>query len=102
MRKSRLTNVPDFHVHSHFSILDGQGTPKQVVERAKELGWGAACLTEHGWLGSAPSFYQACRAEKINPIIGCEMYIVPENLIPEGGKKGEHSHHLTVLALSCE
>ena len=53
-------NVPDLHCHSTYSLNDGFGTPKQIVERAVELGWSAAAITEHGWLGSAPAFYKAC------------------------------------------
>lgn len=102
-RKTARRNAPDLHCHSTFSVLDGFGTPKSVAERAVELGWGAACLTEHGWMGSAPSFYQACRALKIKPIIGCEFYVVPDELLGIQTKGTRYaSKHLTVLALSAE
>jgi DNA polymerase III subunit alpha len=102
-RKTARRNAPDLHCHSTFSVLDGFGTPKSVVERAVELGWGAACLTEHGWMGSAPSFYQAARAAKIKPIIGCEFYVVPDEILGVQGKETRYaSKHLTVLALSRE
>lgn len=91
--------APDFHVHSTFSTLDGMGSPKDVVKRAKALKWGAVCLTEHGWMGSAPSFYQAARAEGLNPILGCEFYIVADDDL---GVKNTPSYHLTVLAISAE
>lgn len=95
--------APDLHSHSTFSIQDGLGTPKDVVARAKELGWGAACLTEHGWLGSSPSFYKACRENGISPILGCEFYVVPNEILGERGKEFRwKQHHLTVLALSAE
>ncbi len=89
-------NAPDLHVHSTFSVRDGMGMPEAIVERAKELGWGAAAITEHGWLGSAPTFYLACKAAKINPILGCELYVIPF------ADKREDNFHLTVLALSVE
>lgn len=91
--------APDLHAHSTFSMLDGMGSPYDVVKRAKELGWGAVCLTEHGWMGSAPVLYQAARAEKLNPILGCEMYVVPDD---ELGLKNMRGFHLTVLAVSAE
>jgi DNA polymerase III subunit alpha len=103
LRKNLSDNAPDLHVHSTFSILDGQGTPAQIVERVKELGWRSAALTEHGWLGSVPPFYKACRQNGINPILGCEMYVVPTDVL--GVKSNEvrsESYHLTVLALSIE
>lgn len=98
-----MQNAPDLHVHSTFSLLDGLGTPLQIVERAKQLGWSACGISEHGWLGSAIPFYTACRENGINPILGCEFYIVPDD---ELGMKGSDfrsaSFHLTVLALSKE
>lgn len=39
-------NAVDLHCHSTFSLLDGLGTPAQVVQRAKDLGWSSAALTE--------------------------------------------------------
>ncbi|HKU51097.1 MAG TPA: DNA polymerase III subunit alpha, partial [Nitrospira sp.] len=86
-----------------FSMLDGMGTPKDVVDRAVKLGWGAVCLTEHGWMGSAPALYQAARAAKVNPIFGCEFYIVPDEILGVKSKDTRSaSFHLTVLALSIE
>ena len=82
-------------------MLDGMGTPEDIVKRARDLGWGAVGLTEHGWMGSAPSFYKAARAHKVNPVIGCEFYIVPDEILGEKGKRAG-SFHLTVLALSAE
>jgi DNA polymerase-3 subunit alpha len=97
-------NAFDPHVHSGFSILDGMGKPKDVVDRGVELGWGAVCLTEHGWMGSAPQFYQAAKAAKINPIIGCEFYIAPHEVLGLRGKeyRWKFNYHLTVLALTAE
>src|SRR4029077_7127994 len=93
----------DFHCHSTYSLLDGFGTPEDVVRRAVDLGWGAACLTEHGWMGSAPAFYRACRASKIKPIIGCEFYIVPDENLGVRGKEFRWKYnHRTVIALSPE
>jgi DNA polymerase III subunit alpha len=93
----------DLHCHSTFSLLDGMGTPKEVVERAKQLGWSAACLTEHGWMGSTPTFYKACIENSIKPILGCEMYVVPDEAQGQRSKEfRDCSRHLTVLALSKE
>lgn len=96
-------NAPDLHVHSTFSTYDGFGSPKAVVARAVELGWGAVCLTEHGWMGSAPVLYQEAKKAGIKPILGCEMYVTPEEDMHDGDKSVLTSkRHLTVLALSRE
>jgi DNA polymerase III subunit alpha len=98
-----MTSVIDLHCHSTFSLLDGFGTPKAVAARAKELGWEAVSLTEHGHLMSAPALYKEARAAKLKPILGCELYVVPDWAFGEKGKDvmGEQ-FHLTVLALSRE
>ena len=36
------------HNHSMYSLLDGYGTPKEYLDRAKEVGLKAFCVTEHG------------------------------------------------------
>ena len=36
------------HNHSMYSLLDGYGTPKEYLDRAKEIGLKAFCITEHG------------------------------------------------------
>lgn len=95
--------APDFHVHSTFSMLDGMGTPEDVVLRAKALGWESVGLTEHGHIMSAPAFYQAARKHGMKPILGCEFYIVPNEILGVKNKDTRSgSFHLTVLALSAE
>lgn len=54
-------------------------------------------------MGSAPTFYRACRENGINPIIGVELYVVPNDYLGERGKEFRwKQHHLTALALSKE
>lgn len=96
-------NAPDLHVHSGYSTYDGMGSPEGVVERAVALGWGAVCLSEHGWLGSAPALYKAAKKAGIKPIVGCELYVSPEESLIDGDKTVlQERRHLTVLALSFE
>lgn len=95
--------APDLHNHSTYSILDGFGTPKEIVKRAKELKWGSVAITEHGHLMSAVDFYKAARAEKLKPILGVEFYVVPDEILGVHNKETRTaSFHLTVLALSKE
>lgn len=79
------------HVHSTFSVLDGYGTPAQIVERAKEVGLKAVALTDHGSVSGHPQFEQACKAAGIKPIYGCEFYVTV-------GEKERSKSHITVLA----
>ena len=98
-----MSSYIDLHCHSTFSMLDGMGTPRAIVDRAVELGWSACALTDHGWMGGAFSLYRACKEAGIKPILGCEMYVTPDDLLGEKSKDTRSaSYHLTVLALSME
>lgn len=103
LQSSKLAAAPDLHVHSGYSLYDGLGSPKAIVDRALELGWRGVAVTDHGHMMAAPALYQAARAAKIKPVIGCEMYVVPEDDLVDGDKEVlKERRHLTVLALSFE
>lgn len=86
------------HCHSHYSLLDGAGSIKKLVARAKQHGMNALALTDHGNLHGALEFYRTCRDEGINPIIGYEAYIAPGSRFEKGGGKfKDNSYHLTLL-----
>ena len=65
------------HCHSHYSLLDGAGTIRGLLERAKALRMTALALTDHGNLHGAVKFYQTAKELGINPILGLEAYIAP-------------------------
>ncbi|MCX6020610.1 MAG: DNA polymerase III subunit alpha, partial [Chloroflexi bacterium] len=65
------------HVHSEYSLLDGMGQIRPLVDRAKSLGMTSLAVTDHGVLYGAVEFYLACREVGIKPIIGCEGYLAP-------------------------
>ena len=65
------------HCHSHYSLLDGAGTIRGLLERAKALRMNALALTDHGNLHGALKFYQTAKELGINPILGLEAYIAP-------------------------
>lgn len=66
------------HVHSHFSLFDGIGTPKEYIERSKEIGMSAIALTDHGSLTGHREFYRTAKEEGIKPILGVEAYITQD------------------------
>ena len=61
-------------------------------------------LTDHGNLYGALEFYQACKGEGINPIVGYEAYIAPGSRFDKEGatRSKEASYHLTLLAKNRE
>lgn len=90
------------HVHSHYSLLDGFGTPKSIVQRAKEMGMPAVAMTDHGVLYGAIEFYKAAKAEGIKPIIGCEVYVAPGSRFDRTPGSENKPYHLVLLATSAE
>uniref|UniRef100_A0A6M3INV2 Putative DNA polymerase n=1 Tax=viral metagenome TaxID=1070528 RepID=A0A6M3INV2_9ZZZZ len=89
--------MPDFvnlHNHSQFSLLDGLATAKDYATRAKELGqWAIAC-TDHGSVDGLLRFQKECEKAGVEPILGCEIYVVPDAKIKQ---KDEKRGHMTIL-----
>ena len=71
-------NYYDIHRHDQFSLFDGFGKADQAAKRAKELGYPALGLTNHGNITGLIKHYKACEANDIIPILGCEFYFQPK------------------------
>lgn len=87
------------HNHSDFSLLDGAASIPRYIAKAKECGMTSLALTDHGNMYGAVTFYEACRANGINPIVGCEFYMYPldrRDRTPGGTKY----YHLILLAMN--
>jgi DNA polymerase-3 subunit alpha len=91
------------HCHTHYSLLDGAAQPKDLVKLAKKQGMNALAITDHGNLFGAIEFFDACKSEGVNPILGYEAYVAPahrSDRVTRGGVGGEASYHLTMLAMN--
>lgn len=87
------------HVHTEYSLLDGSNKIKEYVKRLKALGMTAGAITDHGVMYGVIDFYKACRAEGINPIIGCEVYVAPGSRFEkETAQSDDRYYHLVLLA----
>ena len=87
------------HVHTEYSLLDGSNKIKEYVARIKELGMDSAAITDHGVMYGVIDFYRAARAEGINPILGCEVYVAPGSRFDrEAGSGEDRYYHLVLLA----
>jgi len=87
------------HVHTEYSLLDGSNKIKEYVKRVKELGMDSAAITDHGVMYGVIDFYKACKAEGINPILGCEVYVAPNSRFDKELTGGEDRYyHLVLLA----
>ena len=87
------------HVHTEYSLLDGSNKIKEYVKRVRELGMDSAAITDHGVMYGVIDFYKAAKAEGINPIIGCEVYVAPNSRFDKELTGGEDRYyHLVLLA----
>ena len=78
------------HSHSELSLLDGMGLIKDWVVSAKEKGFRAISITDHGNVDGAIKFIEECEKQSIIPIVGVEAYIVPNMTIKNKGEKRGH------------
>lgn len=63
------------HNHTYYSLLDGYGSPKEMLDRAKEIGLKAFAITEHGNIYSH-IYFDLIKKDypDIKMIYGCELY----------------------------
>jgi len=87
------------HVHTQYSILDGQSSIDNLFSRAEELGMPGLAITDHGNMYGVKEFFKyAKKHPSVKPIIGCEVYV----------SKGDHRvkekgyYHLILLAKNYE
>ena len=93
------------HVHSQYSILDGQAAIKKLVDKAIADGMKGIAITDHGNMMGIKEFYNYVNKvnkgksdeEKFKPIIGCEVYIAPRRL-QDKETKDDRGYHLILLA----
>ncbi|HKY28237.1 MAG TPA: DNA polymerase III subunit alpha [Pyrinomonadaceae bacterium] len=92
------------HLHTDYSLLDGAIQIKPLAKRTAELGMRACAMTDHGNMFGAISFYNAMKAQGVNPIIGCETYFTRGSRTDRSaGAPGEKANfHLILLATSRE
>lgn len=82
------------HLHSQYSLLDGFGSAEMYVDRAKEIGMEYLACTDHASIDGLIKFQKACDKQGIKPVLGSELYIVPDASIKE---KGDVRGHIVVL-----
>lgn len=90
------------HLHSVYSILDGNNKIPELVKRVKELGMSSVALTDHGWMGGTIEFYKNCKKEGIKPIIGVEAYITDDKDDLPKEQRNKDNYHLVMVAMNQE
>ncbi len=91
-------NFVHLHLHTDYSLLDGACEIGELTEEAARRGMPAVAVTDHGNLFAAANFYHKATTHGVKPIIGCEVYVAPDNH-KNRGAEAERSNHLVLL---CE
>ena len=97
------------HVHTYYSILDGQSSVSKRVDKAVANGMKGMAITDHGDMFGIKELFNYCN--KVNgklrdegkpefkPIFGCEMYVARRKKSDRSDPKVDKSgYHLIVLA----
>lgn len=79
------------HNHTYYSLLDGYGSPKEMLDRAKEIGVKAFAATEHGNMYSS-IYFDLIKKDypDIKMIYGCELYECEDITIKDKDNKYFH------------
>lgn len=97
------------HVHTNYSILDGQSKIPRLVDKAVKDGMKGMAITDHGVMFGIKELSDYCagvnkkrKAEGLDPfkpILGCEMYVAHHRLVDKVKENGDNSgYHLILLA----
>jgi DNA polymerase-3 subunit alpha len=97
------------HVHTYYSILDGQSSIQRLVDKAIDNGMKGMAITDHGDMFGIKDFFDYCNGvnkkrkadgkEPFKPIFGCEMYVAHHHKEDKVKENGDMSgYHLIVLA----
>lgn len=89
------------HVHTQYSLLDGALHVKDLINKVKNEFGGkqAVAITDHGTMHGIYDFYKTALNNGVQPIIGCEVYVAPDNMRNrEYDRSEDRNHHLVLLA----
>ena len=95
------------HVHTQYSILDGQAAIPKLVDKAIKNGMRGMAVTDHGNMFGIKEFFNYCNkvnkekpeGEKFKPIFGCEVYCARRDLhSKENNAIDKSGWHLILLA----
>ena len=104
-----MSDFIHLHVHTYYSILDGQSKIKDLVDKAIADGQRGMAITDHGDMFGIKEFHDYVNGvnkgrkkeglEPFKPIFGCEMYVARgENKESKSLDIDRGGYHLIVLA----
>ena len=96
------------HVHTQYSLLDGQASIPKLVDKAVKDGMRGMAVTDHGNMMGIKEFFNYVNKKNkslekegkalFKPIFGCEMYVAERTLYDRNKDLDRARYHLIVLA----
>ena len=87
------------HVHTQYSILDGQSAIEDLFNRADELGMPGLAITDHGNMYGVKEFFKFAKKHPgVKPIVGCEVYV--SNHYDHRLKDKDHKSYFHLILLA--
>ena len=93
------------HVHTQYSILDGQASVSKLVDKAIANGMRGMAMTDHGNMFGIKEYFNYVKKLKgknpdldFKPIFGCEVYCARRSQKLKEGKLDSSGWHLILLA----
>ena len=110
--QNHTPHMEDFihlHVHTYYSLLDGQSPVEKLVDKAIANGMRGMAITDHGNMFGVKELFNYCNKvngklkkegkDPFKPIFGCEMYVAHRKKSDRVKEKGDMGgYHLIVLA----
>ena len=104
-----MTPFVHLHVHSQYSILDGEAPVKSLVDKAIADGMRGMAITDHGNMYGIKEFHDYVsklnqnkpEEEKFKPIFGCEVYVARKSRFEHLDKR-DIGYHLILLAKNLQ
>ena len=98
--KKMTPNSPQFvhlHTHSEYSMLQGACRISDMLSKVNELGQRAIALTDHGNMFGILEFVTSAEKAGIKPIIGCDLYVAPDNRHNSNYEPNSKIYHKLIL-----
>ncbi|MCF0179267.1 MAG: DNA polymerase III subunit alpha [Bacteroidales bacterium] len=96
------------HVHTEYSLLDGQCKIKNLMKKAQADGMPALAVTDHGNMFGIKEFFDIANSmnkdwtkageNTVKPIFGCEVYVARRGMAEKKTKEDQSGWHLILLA----
>ncbi|MBQ0056550.1 MAG: DNA polymerase III subunit alpha [Bacteroidales bacterium] len=96
------------HVHTEYSLLDGQCKIGRLFKKAADDGMPGFAITDHGNMYGIKEFFDIAGKEnknrekeglpRVKPVFGCEVYVAHRSLDKKEGKADMRGWHLILLA----